>query len=180
MKKSHVSSSKSHDSKSEAVQQSTNQSIEERVMIMMKKKIAKRNRLPKKEFVEQYVLRHKLFCGQEPTKEEINSEYISCKNSGKRKRVKRKSEPAMTKEEYCSTIIRNCDLGFGYPPTEEELNRDYDLYKLDLQLNKLRSPKRKAAFRECTEEVMRDRYSPAKIEERRLQKESEINKGNIE
>lgn len=177
-KVSHLSSN-SHNSKSEEQPQSNNQSIEERVMIMMKKKLAKRKRLPKKEFVEQYVPRHKLFYGEDPTKEEINSAYISCKNSGKRKRLKRKSEPEMIKEEFVAMISRNSILLFGEPPTEEDLNREYDLYKLDRQCSALRSEKRKAAYRECMWQVIADRYSPAKIEERRLEKEIEMNKHNI-
>jgi len=172
-------SNQSQESQGEEEPQLYNQSVDESVMVMMKKTLAKRKRRSEKEYIEDYVRNHILFHGQEPTKEDINSAFISWKNSGKKQRVKRKSEPEMTKEEYFARNIRNSTLLFGEPPTEEELNKDWDRYVYRCQYNALRSDKKKAVFLECMKQVMTARYSPEKIEERRLQKEIEMNKHNI-
>lgn len=96
----------------------------------MNKKPVKRKRIGVKEFTRDYVRNSILFGYGEPTKAEINSAYISCKGSGKRKRVKRKSEPTMSKEEYFATSILGSTLLFGEPPTEEELNREWELFEI--------------------------------------------------
>lgn len=146
----------------------------------MNKKPVKRKRLVKKEFVKQYVPRYKLFYGQEPTKEDIDSTYIQVKNDGKRKRVKPKTEPEMSREEFIERHVRNSKLWGEVPNVEEEANRWWDLEQLERQYHAIRektkkqTKEKKAAFREHMEQVIADRYSLAKIEERRLQRETEI------
>lgn len=147
---------------------------------MMNKKPVKRKRHTVKEYVEEYVPRYNLFYGENPTKEEVNSAYISCKSSGKRKQVKPKSEPEISKEDYIERHIRNSTLWGDTPNVEEEANRWWDLEQLERQYHAIRGKtkkqreERKATFRVYMEQVITDRYSPEKIEERRLQKESEI------
>lgn len=172
-------SSKSQKSKSKEEPQSNNQSIEERVMIMMKKKLAKQKRLRKEEFVEQYVRMSILADGKEPPKDDIESAYIQEKNSGKKKRVKPKSEPELSKAEFVERHIHNSRFNAYDPNIEKEANRWWDLEQLDRKCKALRSKKKREAFRECAAQVIKDRYSPAKIEERRLQREMEMNKHNI-
>jgi hypothetical protein len=155
---------------------SATQRVAESGGIMTSKNLVKPKRLGKTEFVEEYVRNSILFGFGEPTKEDIDRTYILVKNSGKKKRVKRKTESVMSKEEHFAMNIRNSTLLFGEPPTEEELNKEWDMYKFQLQYRAIRGTKKqkevkRAAFMAVMEQEMMSRYSPEAIEERRLRKE---------
>jgi hypothetical protein len=164
---------------------SNTQQVTESGGSMMSKKPVKRRRLGKKEFTRDYVRNSILFGFGEPTKEDINRTYILVKNDGKKKRVKPKSEPEMTREEHIATNIRNHTIFFGEQLKEEDLNREWDIYQIGLQYRAIRGRTKKEkeekqqAFMERMGQEIKARYSPEAIEERRLQKEAEMNKHNI-
>ena len=145
---------------------SATQRVAESGEIIMKKKLVKRKRLKKEEFIVDYVRNHTNFCGEPPTKEEINSAYNLVKNIGKRKRVKPTPEPEMSKEEFIALSVRNSQLLWGETPTEKDLNREWDLIVYERQYNAIRGKtkkekeKKQQAFVEYMEQEMKRRYSP--------------------
>lgn len=139
---------------------------------------SKPKRLRKKEFVETYVHNNSLFFDETPTKADINSTYNLVKNFGKRKRVKRNSEPELSKEEFFETYNRN-SLLFGETPNEDEANRVWDLIVFERQYKSRRTKKRKEEFHLYIEQEMMRRYSPTKVEEINLQNQIEKNQQKV-
>jgi hypothetical protein len=139
---------------------------------------SKPKRLRKKEFVETYVRNNSLFDGETPTKADINSTYNLVKNFGKRKRLKRNSEPEMSKEEFFETYNRN-SLLFGETPNEDEANRVWSLIVIQRIYKELKEDEAKAGYLQEIEQDMKLRYSPTKVEEINLQNQIEKNQQKV-
>lgn len=132
----------------------------------------KRKRLSRKDRADEYVHRHNLFYPEPPTKEEIDMSL----NTRKKKRVKPKQAPVMSREEHVKMLLGKSEL---FEMTEEDANRWYDLTVFQGKLDAIRGRTKKqteelkAAFFEIAEREIMSRYAPARLEEKKAQIESE-------
>ena len=150
------------------------QGVGEREGIIMDMIRVKPKRLGKKEWVEDYIRNSMIFYKEMPSKQDINRTYNEVKNAGKKKRVK--PNPEMSEDEHKAMIARNIQSMWGITPDEEEINRDWDQEQFDRQYRTIRGKQKKEAFLEYAASILKARYSPEKIKERRLLKEIEKKK----
>ncbi len=132
-------------------------------------KRARRIRPNRAEFVETYVSNHILFYGEPPTEDDIERSW----NISKMQRENRRRKARISKPEFIEAFHQNSSVMFGESPNEEAANKAWDIREFP-RLVKLQPKTERAAFCQRWMESMVSRYSPAAIEEGRMEKQKDL------